>query len=285
VPLPERDQTLPVIRYLFLLVVGIVSALGDVAYSFEQRTTPRPLRIHVVRVELESKQHTLDVIVAPDPDGPAPAEARLEKPDVLVSQPDIVAAINANAFEEYPTPPPGARSHWRVGLPVQILGWAKSAGREASFPQPGYWNFWLDETGSPHIGHLTNTAPARLAVAGFGPLLLDGRIVPEEDGVRHPRTAVGLDATRQRLLLVVVDGRRPGYSEGVSTHELAGLLAERGAHHALNLDGGGSSILFFRQDGKLRVVNRPAQSSARPVPVLLVVRQQAPPPATPPTAQ
>jgi hypothetical protein len=283
--LPEQGQTLPVTRYLLLLAVGIASALADVAYSFEQRTTPRPLRIHVVRVELDSKQHTLDVIVAPDPDGPGPAEARLEKPGVLASQPDIVAAINANAFEEYPPPPRGTRSHWRVGLPVRILGWAKNAGREASFPQPGYWNFWLDEAGAPHIGHLTNAVPARLAVAGFEPLLLDGRILPGEDGVRHPRTAVGLDATRQRLLLVVVDGRRPGYSEGVSTRELASLLAEMGAHQALNLDGGGSSILFFRQDGTLRMVNRPAQSGARPVPVLLVVRQQKPQPSALPAAR
>lgn len=104
---------MPVTRYLLLLAVGIASALADVAYSFEQRTTPRPLRIHVVRVELDSKQHTLDVIVAPDPDGPGPAEARLEKPGVLASQPDIVAAINANAFEEYPPPPhaPERRAH------------------------------------------------------------------------------------------------------------------------------------------------------------------------------
>jgi exopolysaccharide biosynthesis protein len=42
---------------------------------------------------------------------------------------------------------------------------------------------------------------------------------------------------------VVVDGRQPNYSEGVSLVELAEILRHHGAYTALNLDGGGSSAL------------------------------------------
>jgi hypothetical protein len=75
---------------------------------------------------------------------------------------------------------------------------------------------------------------------------------------RHPRTAVGLDAGGRRALLVVVDGRRPAWSVGMSLAELARLMLQLGAHDALNLDGGGSSALVVARDGRLVVANRPS---------------------------
>ena len=57
------------------------------------------------------------------------------------------------------------------------------------------------------------------------------------------RTAVGLDRTGSKMWLLVVDGRQPGYSEGVTLPELADLLHEFGVYEAINLDGGGSSTL------------------------------------------
>ncbi|HQR68482.1 MAG TPA: phosphodiester glycosidase family protein [Thermoanaerobaculia bacterium] len=75
---------------------------------------------------------------------------------------------------------------------------------------------------------------------------------------RHPRTAVGVDAAKRRLWLLVADGRQPGVSEGATLDELKDLLAEAGATDALNLDGGGSSTLVARDaSGALRVLNVP----------------------------
>ena len=55
------------------------------------------------------------------------------------------------------------------------------------------------------------------------------------------------------LVLVVVDGRSPGYSAGVTLTGLAQIMGDLGATTAYNLDGGGSSTMVL--DGKL--VNRP----------------------------
>ena len=55
------------------------------------------------------------------------------------------------------------------------------------------------------------------------------------------------------LVFVVVDGRSPGYSEGVSLPELGQIFQDLGATTAYNIDGGGSSTLYF--DGE--VVNDP----------------------------
>ena len=59
-------------------------------------------------------------------------------------------------------------------------------------------------------------------------------------------------------MLMIVDGRQPNYSEGITLSELAELMREFGAYHALNLDGGGSSTLVVAGvDGQPRVLNSP----------------------------
>ncbi|MGW3160425.1 phosphodiester glycosidase family protein [Streptomyces sp. NPDC001089] len=66
--------------------------------------------------------------------------------------------------------------------------------------------------------------------------------------VRQPRTLAGIDG-RGRLLLVTVDGRQPGVSEGFTLAEAARFMRSLGAVRALNLDGGGSTAMAV--DGKL----------------------------------
>jgi hypothetical protein len=70
---------------------------------------------------------------------------------------------------------------------------------------------------------------------------------------RNPRTAVGQLADG-RIVLVVVDGRQPGYSVGMTNFELAQTLVRLGAVTGSGLDAGGSSTMAF--DGRL--LNRPS---------------------------
>jgi exopolysaccharide biosynthesis protein len=82
---------------------------------------------------------------------------------------------------------------------------------------------------------------------------------------RHPRTAVGLTRDRRELLVVVVDGRQPAWSIGMTLLELAALMRELGAHDAINLDGGGSASFVYRPAGAPAVTNRPSDGDWRPV--------------------
>jgi len=68
----------------------------------------------------------------------------------------------------------------------------------------------------------------------------------------QPRTAVGV-IDDNHLVFVVVDGRSPGYSQGVTLTGLADIMLGLGATTAYNLDGGGSSTMYF--NGSL--VNNP----------------------------
>jgi hypothetical protein len=75
-------------------------------------------------------------------------------------------------------------------------------------------------------------------------------------GGRHPRTAIGLLPDRTALL-VTVDGRHPGHSEGLTLQELAQFMIDLGCLEALNLDGGGSTTLWLRDKG---VINHPSDN-------------------------
>jgi putative cell wall-binding protein len=79
--------------------------------------------------------------------------------------------------------------------------------------------------------------------------------------VRHPRSAMAVTGDG-RVLLVTVDGRQPGYSAGMTMHELSHFLRTLGVRDGLSLDGGASSQFVI--DGTLR--NRPCcDASLRPV--------------------
>lgn len=105
--------------------------------------------------------------------------------------------------------------------------------------------------------------PGVFDAVGGGPLLLqDGvptGICNSGCGVQ-PRTGVGVTATG-RILLVVVDGRKPRWSIGASADTFARIMRDLGAVTALNLDGGGSSTMVV--DGE--VVNRPADGHERAI--------------------
>ncbi|MFJ8085871.1 phosphodiester glycosidase family protein [Streptomyces sp. NPDC096205] len=59
---------------------------------------------------------------------------------------------------------------------------------------------------------------------------------------RNPRTAAGVTKDG-RIILLTADGRRPGYTVGLSTPETAAVMRSLGAVNALNLDGGGSTAM------------------------------------------
>lgn len=78
-------------------------------------------------------------------------------------------------------------------------------------------------------------------------------------GVRHPRTAVAKTADNH-VILIAVDGRRPGIGEGMNAREFTRFLQKWfNPRYALNMDGGGSTTLCVRGHGDpvTNVVNYP----------------------------
>ncbi|GIH04187.1 hypothetical protein Rhe02_22540 [Rhizocola hellebori] len=105
------------------------------------------------------------------------------------------------------------------------------------------------------------------AIGGNVVLVRDGVPQPNGDPTLAPRTAVGFSADGRTMHLLTIDGRQAD-SRGVTLTEMGQLMAELGAHHALNLDGGGSSTLLAREPGsaQVQVENQPSDGGERPVP-------------------
>mgnify|MGYP000896338492 CR=1 FL=1 len=126
--------------------------------------------------------------------------------------------------------------------------------------------------GSMQVYDETRTSAQALLDAGvwntlsFGPALIDDGVVAtnladveiDTNFGNHsiqganPRTGIGL-IDNNHFVFVVVDGRSPGYSRGVTLTEFAQIFQELGCREAYNLDGGGSSTMYFMG----RVVNNP----------------------------
>ena len=82
---------------------------------------------------------------------------------------------------------------------------------------------------------------------------------------RHPRTAFGWND--ETYFLVQVDGRQKDLSLGMTVDELSAFLIKLGCQEAINLDGGGSSCLWFA--GRIR--NSPCDGYERQIANALVV--------------
>jgi len=99
------------------------------------------------------------------------------------------------------------------------------------------------------------------AISGSHMLIVEGEPIEGLDSeVPAPRTALGVDFGPDRLVIVVVDGRQPFYSEGATLTQLADLMIDYGVYTAMNMDGGGSSTLVIEERGKAKILNSPIDS-------------------------
>ena len=86
-------------------------------------------------------------------------------------------------------------------------------------------------------------------------------------GGRNPRTAIGYTKDNH-LIMLTADGRE-GASIGLTLMELANLMKELGCVNAMNLDGGGSTVMYING----QVVNKPAVQGGIPLSHTLLVRK------------
>ncbi len=110
------------------------------------------------------------------------------------------------------------------------------------------------------------------AIGGRPALVRNGKNLHRQPSVktdhmnqRNPRTAIGWN--NHEFFMVVVDGRKPGLSVGMTLPELASLMIDLGCKDAMNLDGGGSTTMWL----KGKVVNHPSEKAERRVANCLVL--------------
>jgi len=227
-----------------------------IEYILDIRSSPRPIVIHVVKVDLSFA--SIRPFVTPgNPDEEFPLNARTTSQ--FLDDFGVQVAINGDGFtpwhsrtifDYYP----------HTGDPVAPIGLAASDGVLYSQATDNEPTLFLGINNKVGI----NNQPGRLihAISGNELVVRNGQSIAGSGGSPQPRTAVALNRATGYLILVVVDGRQPEYSEGVTLEELAEIIIFHGGHNAINLDGGGSSTLVIEGPlGNARVLNSPINNS------------------------
>ena len=177
-----------------------------------------------------------------------------------------VAAINAGGFLDEGGSGTGAMPDSLVVFDGQIY----CAGRGVRHGFAG-----LDEDGKLHVGMFKPDEIRDLGIrwgVSFGPVLIRDGVTADPETLRgalNPRSAIGQRADGA-ILLLVVDGRQV-VSMGATVSDMASVMQDFGALNACNLDGGTSSLLWYRGE---YLNDRADLFRPRPVPDTFLVMER-----------
>jgi hypothetical protein len=226
-------------------------AWEGVDYATGYSTTPRPVRVNAMRVDLLNP--AVGMHSTPGNGGAALETALRTTVAYANAYPTVKAAINANFFSVS-----GSNADNRGLL---ISGGSTISPHEGAFPTQ------LRITAGMVASIVAGTStPAGIhtAIAGDA-FMLNGGVHFGENSTLNPHTAVGLSQNGRFLYLLVVDGRQPGWSDGCTIWELGWWLSDLGAWWGMNLDGGGSTCMVSKFGSSAMVLNRPSDGSPRAV--------------------
>ena len=228
-----------------------------VVYRRVVQFTPRPMIAHVIIID--TKVNGVKFLVTPpDSDGEMPLNARTTSQ--FLEEFGVQLAINGDGFDPWWSNSP-TDYYPHVGEPVTPLGLAASAGEIYTEGVPRELGTEPTLYISRRNGLSFNKRPDRVfqAISGDRMLVQQGEVAEDlEAGELDPRTAVGLNKNGRYVILVVVDGRQPFYSEGATFVQLAQLMIDQGAYIAMSLDGGGSSTIVVEgKNGEPVILNSP----------------------------
>lgn len=229
-----------------------------VTYTRQIHNQPRRMIIHII--EIDRTAPGVRFLVTPGAMLEDDNDHLAQKTSDFLEKNQLQIAINGDFFKPfYATTPFHYYPH--DGDPVDILGFSISDGVTTSIPERARPTLCI----TPETAVFTKVicSPNTLQAIGGGTLFFEnGELIKERLNRTYlthpqPRTIIALDEFGETIWFIVVDGRQPTYSEGIGLQELTPILTQLGAHHALNLDGGGSTTMVIERNGKPHLLNSP----------------------------
>ena len=176
-----------------------------------------------------------------------------------------VLAINGSGFQD-----PGGE-----GVGGTIVGSFVLDGKEYGKPEYNYLFFGYKEDHRLYISWGIEDMKSYDWGLQFAPALIvnGNKIVQGTNGWGlQPRTAIG-QTEEGEFLLLIVDGRQVGYSLGCTVEDCANIMDRHKAYQAVNMDGGSSSIMAYRD--RIITRNSSALEEGRYLPNAIVVQKAA----------
>lgn len=267
--------------------IVIQSGLVDGAGNSEWKDHPDGIRIESVKGDT----FTAHVMIVRDPsavfvgtslsEGQKFATSLPGKPiNIAMAEKGVIAAVNGGAFLDNGTSSPIVGSVPK-GLVLSEGKVVWNDGRS--------YNGFVGIT-EDNILLVANTMTAARAQelkirdgCCFGPVLLMDGVINEtaynQNSGYNPRTAIGQRADGA-IILLCIDGRQLG-SMGGTYRDIINIMVEYGAVNACNLDGGSSTVMFYKDDygkygtdGELVMINSYSllQETPRKMPTYIMVR-------------
>ncbi len=205
-----------------------------VAYEHIVRRDPN-FSIHVMRIDLKDPRVSVHVSRGgPDPDGDGPWLTTLLPTSEIAEREKYDVAINGDFFEAEATKDiEGRNTGYIRGKAAAPVGTAMTDGvlwHRAAHARP-----YLEITDAKVAKLLEGQAPvetsAREIISGSQIIVRDGRAIPFTGAFANQspsRTVVGIDSGGTQLTLMVVDGRQPQLSIGMTLAELSDEMIRLG---------------------------------------------------------
>ena len=250
-----------------------------ITYGRQYRLQPRPQLIHRLTLDLTTPGLSPWVTPAIAVTHPERAtqqgqhnnaqkpndhrETIAQKATTALANNNLQLVVNANFFFPFQEDAP-----WQTapapGDPVSVVGTAIAQGQRVSQAEDNWpaLCFFDDKAEIDPNG----TCPPNTQEAVAGNLMLieqgqAGDTTGENLTKPYPMVIAALDSTGEELQLIMIDGKQPFYSEGITLPEVIALLQDWGIYNAIRLDGGGSSSLAIEDaQGHPRLLNAVIQA-------------------------
>lgn len=230
-------------------VTGWTQIYDGIWYATGTATSPRLMKAFACKIDLQNP----NVSIRESPgNGADPYDTTLQGTDAFLTQSGSKVAVNS--------------CHWDVNTPspyADVLGLLMCNGNQVSTPG-GLWPNQIDFT-SANVASFYRGGDVPVGTYNGNQIgdyvLIDGVPITWAPAL-NPYTGIGLSQDGRYLILLCVDGRQAGWSEGCYYSELGQWLLDFGAYNGAHMDGGGSTCMV-RED--IGVVNRPCYGYVRAV--------------------
>jgi exopolysaccharide biosynthesis protein len=232
-----------------------VPAFKGIDYTTGEADTNELHQLKIFAFRVDLSEPTIELFSTPS-NGTNALETFGQTTTTFVNTYHVAVGMNANFFSPVTTIPNDPRdlsglaisqgdivSPFESGRAISMLFTRDNKASIVTAAQASYTNYWTAVSGSDRI-LINGVAQKQSCTTDFCN--------------ENPRSALGLSSDKRYLILMVIDGRRAGWSDGSTLYETGQWLFRLGAWNGINLDGGGSTALAKMQNGSAVLMNKPS---------------------------